>query len=119
MLGELAADKRPGQILIAAGCLTQRYGQEVIRQVPGVDGILGTRRWMDIVEVVEALRQGGHPQPIYHLPEAATVGQDEHGTLPRKQDGRQCLSEDRGWMPAPLCLLRHTADQRIGSQPPN
>lgn len=81
VLGELAADKRPGQILIAAGCLTQRYGQEVIRQVPGVDGILGTRRWMDIVEVVEALRQGGHPQPIYHLPEAATVGQDEHGTL--------------------------------------
>jgi ribosomal protein S12 methylthiotransferase len=81
VLGELAADKRPGQILIAAGCLTQRYGQEVIRQVPGVDGILGTRRWMDIVEVVEELRQGGHTQPVYHLPEAATVGLDEHGTL--------------------------------------
>jgi len=81
VLGELAADKRPGQVLIAAGCLTQRYGQEVIRQVPGVDGILGTRRWMDIVEVVEALRQGGHPQPVYHLPETATVGLDEHETL--------------------------------------
>ena len=81
VLGELAADKRPGQVLIAAGCLTQRYGQEVIRQVPGVDGILGTRRWMDIVEVVEALRRGGHPQPVYHLPETATVGLDEHETL--------------------------------------
>ncbi len=81
VLGELAADKRPGQVLIAAGCLTQRYGQEVVRQVPGVDGILGTRRWMDIVEVVEALRQGSHPQPVYHLPETATVGLDEHETL--------------------------------------
>jgi ribosomal protein S12 methylthiotransferase len=81
VLGELAADKRPGQVLIAAGCLTQRYGQEVVRQVPGIDGILGTRRWMDIVEVVEGLRQGNHPTSVYHLPESATVGQDEHGTL--------------------------------------
>jgi ribosomal protein S12 methylthiotransferase len=82
VLGELAAHKRPGQRLIAAGCLTQRYGQEVLRKVPGIDGILGTRRWMDIVDVIEALRQGKHPQPVYHLPEAAAaVGQDEHDVL--------------------------------------
>ncbi len=82
VLGKLAAGKRPGQRLIAAGCLTQRYGQEVLRQVPEIDGILGTRRWMDIVEVVEALRRGGHPKTVYHLPEMAdTVGQDEHDAL--------------------------------------
>lgn len=81
MLGDLARHKKPGQLLIAAGCLTQRYGLEVARQVPGIDGILGTRRWMDIVDVVEGLRQGKHPEPLYHLPEAATVGTDEHGTL--------------------------------------
>jgi ribosomal protein S12 methylthiotransferase len=79
MLGELAAGKRKGQILIAAGCLTQRYGAEVAHQIPGIDGILGTRRWMDIVDVVQKLRRGQHPQPIYHLPDAATVGQDERG----------------------------------------
>jgi ribosomal protein S12 methylthiotransferase len=39
MLRALAEDKRPDQLLIAAGCLTQRYGAEVARQVPGVDGI--------------------------------------------------------------------------------
>lgn len=81
VLGELAAQKRKGQILIAAGCLTQRYGVEVVRQVPGIDGILGTRRWMDIVDVVQQLRAGRHPEPLYHLPEAPTVGTDEHGTL--------------------------------------
>ena len=81
ILSDLAAHKRPGQILIAAGCLTQRYGLEVAQQVPGVDGILGTRRWMDIVAVVEELRQGKHPQPLYHLPEVATVGADEQGAL--------------------------------------
>ncbi len=81
VLGELAEQKRSGQLLIAAGCLTQRYGVEVARQVPGIDGILGTRRWMDIVEVVDGLRQDGHPQPVYHLPEAATIGTDERGAL--------------------------------------
>jgi len=79
-LGELAEGKRPGQILIAAGCLTQRYGEQVARQVPGIDGILGTRRWMDILQVVDGLRSAGpHPRPLYHLPETQTVGTDEHG----------------------------------------
>jgi ribosomal protein S12 methylthiotransferase len=81
VLGDLAAHKRRGQVLIAAGCLTQRYGAEVARQVPGIDGILGTRRWMDIVDVVSRLRDGPHPEPLYHLPDAPTVGLDEHGAL--------------------------------------
>jgi len=81
VLAELAAQKQDGQVLIAAGCLTQRYGQEVAHKVPGIDGILGTRRWMDILKVVEGLRGGPHPEPVYHLPEAPTVGKDEQGTL--------------------------------------
>jgi len=78
-LAEMAAKKKSGQVLIAAGCLTQRYGVEVARRVAGIDGILGTRRWMDIVDVVEGLLDVGHPEPRYHLSEAATVGSDEHG----------------------------------------
>ena len=81
VLSDLAAHKRRGQVLIAAGCLTQRYGADVVRQVPGIDGILGTRRWMDIVDVVGRLRDGPHPEPLYHLPEAPTVGRDERGIL--------------------------------------
>ncbi len=79
VLGELAQSKRPNQLLIAAGCLTQRYGEQVARQVPGIDGILGTRRWMDIVQLTRQLRATPHPEPIYHLPESPTVGSDEHG----------------------------------------
>jgi ribosomal protein S12 methylthiotransferase len=81
VLGELAESKQKGQLLIAAGCLTQRYGAEVARQVPGIDGILGTRRWMDIVEVVQTLRKQPHPEPLYHLPEAPDVGRDDAGAL--------------------------------------
>jgi ribosomal protein S12 methylthiotransferase len=81
VLRELAEIKRRGQILIAAGCLTQRYGAEVAQKVPGIDGVLGTRRWMDIVQVVQELRRGPHPEPLYHLPGDATVGTDEQNTM--------------------------------------
>ena len=87
VLRDFAAQKRPGQFLIAAGCLTQRYGEEVAREVPGVDAILGTRRWMDIVDVVRRLRATPHPQPLYHLPEAPTVGRDERGVLRVSRQG--------------------------------
>lgn len=80
-LKELAGKKKSGQLLIAAGCLTQRYGVEVAKQVPGLDGILGTRRWMDIAQVVSQLRAAPRPQPLYHLPQAATVGTDEGNTI--------------------------------------
>ena len=81
VLKELASEKEKGQLLIAAGCLTQRYGEDVVRQVPGIDGVLGTRRWMDILQVVSGLREGGHPQPLYHLPDAKVVGRSPDGTV--------------------------------------
>jgi ribosomal protein S12 methylthiotransferase len=79
ILRELAKEKRSDQRLVAAGCLTQRYGAEIAKDVPGIDGILGTRRWMDIVDVVSTLRSEQYPEPLYHLPEVTTVGTDERG----------------------------------------
>ncbi len=88
VLRELAKKKRKGQTLIAAGCLTQRYGMEVAEKVPGVDGILGTRRWMDIVEVIRKTRETERPPVIYHLPEEAlVVGSDEKGALRASRAG--------------------------------
>ena len=88
VLGELAAQKRSDQWLIAAGCLSQRYGAEVVQRIPGVDALLGTRRWMDILDLVDKLRRRTHPEPLYHLPEnAATVGRDEGSVLRVAQQG--------------------------------
>ena len=82
VLRELSESKHDGQLLIAAGCLTQRYGAQVAQQVQGIDGILGTRRWMDIVQVVRELRASPHPKPLYHLPDdAAVVGTVEGETV--------------------------------------
>ena len=81
-LKDLAKRKKQGQMLVAAGCLTERYRERVAAEVPGIDGILGTRRWMDIVDLVQQLRPGQrYPTPVYHLPDVATVGTNEKGVL--------------------------------------
>jgi ribosomal protein S12 methylthiotransferase len=54
-LRELAGNKRKGQILIAAGCLSQWWGEALLERVPGVDLLLGTRRWTEIGSLVERL----------------------------------------------------------------
>jgi ribosomal protein S12 methylthiotransferase len=79
-LKALARRKKPGQKLIAAGCLSERYREQIVARVPGVDAILGTRRWMDILDVVSQLR-ANPPRPLYHLPDDETVGRDERGVL--------------------------------------
>lgn len=79
-LRKLAQRKKEGQMLIAAGCLTERYRTAVLDQVPGIDGILGTRRWMDILEVIQNVREN-ELKARYHIPEAETVGRDERGVL--------------------------------------
>ena len=117
VLQELAANKRDGQLLIAAGCLTQRYGAEVVRRVPGIDGVLGTRRWMDILEVVESLRHGKHLKPLYHLPDVATVGKDEHGVLRAGVQGKSAFIKiaDGCRRPCAFCaipLIKGTAVSR-------
>ena len=81
-LQELAKFKKANQYLIAAGCLSQRYGDTLASQVQGLDGIIGTRRWMDILDLVKRIRTRKHPEPLYHLPtEAETVGADEKGAM--------------------------------------
>jgi len=57
-LRDLARHKRRGQTLIAAGCMAQRAGDRIVQEVPGVDGLLGTRRWMEIVPFIQGLRGG-------------------------------------------------------------
>jgi ribosomal protein S12 methylthiotransferase len=76
----LAALKADGQYLIAAGCMAQRYSAELVAAVPGLDGVIGTRRWMDIVRFVQSLRQRKDPAPLYHVPtDADRVGRDDRG----------------------------------------
>lgn len=75
----LATRKRPGQVIIVAGCLAQRYGERLTSELPGVDGILGTLRWNEIAELTAEVRKG---QPTYWLGPARSAA-----TPPRASRG--------------------------------
>ena len=77
-LRQQAKKKKNGQLLIAAGCLSERDRQQLVNEVQGIDGILSTRRWMDILALVQELETTPH-EPVYHLPESAAVVRDEQG----------------------------------------
>lgn len=46
------------RVLIAAGCLAERYKEEVLREIPEVDGIIGTTGYEDIVRVIDQTLKG-------------------------------------------------------------
>ena len=86
-LRELAGQKRKNQLLIAAGCLPQRVGSDLAAQVKGLDGLIGTRAWADVVPFVQRLRAERRPAPLYHLPETGDLA-PETVVLNRQQPGR-------------------------------
>lgn len=53
-----AAGKRPGQMLVAAGCLAQRFADRLRLDVPAIDAIVGTRELERIVEVAARAHEG-------------------------------------------------------------
>jgi ribosomal protein S12 methylthiotransferase len=80
VLTELAQNKKPGQILIAAGCLTERYRQRVAKEVKGIDGIVGTRRWMDILELIQNIRgKDRSSRDTLNIPDTLKIGEDIPG----------------------------------------
>lgn len=46
-----------GKILVT-GCLSQRYQREILKEMPEVDGVLGTGSYTEVVPAIEALLQG-------------------------------------------------------------
>ena len=57
MAGALKAEGKIGKILVT-GCLSQRYQDEILKEMPEVDGILGTGSYTQIVPAIEALLAG-------------------------------------------------------------
>lgn len=74
---EQAAKKRPGQQLIVAGCLAQRFGEQLQTLIPEIDGVIGTGAYTGIVELLQEARAGHHPVRLQFDREP------EHDFLPR------------------------------------
>ena len=61
---ELAELKKAGKLkkLLVAGCLTQRYREEIRTELPEVDGMLGTGSYTDVASAVAELMEGERPE---------------------------------------------------------
>ena len=59
-MAELKAAGQIGKILVT-GCLSQRYKQEILSELPEVDGILGTGSYGEIVSALQEVVSGGTP----------------------------------------------------------
>ena len=57
---QTAALKQEGLIgkILVTGCLSQRYQDEIMQEMPEVDGILGTGSYTEIVPAIEKLLEG-------------------------------------------------------------
>jgi ribosomal protein S12 methylthiotransferase len=69
-LSELAEIKNENQLLVAAGCLTERVQKEIFEKIPEIDGIIGARKWMDIVPFVNQIRKNKNEQPVFYPSDA-------------------------------------------------
>jgi ribosomal protein S12 methylthiotransferase len=81
VMTDLASEKMPWQKLVAAGCMAELHRHEILNAVPGVDGLIGTRRWMDILDVIKEIRENEKQIPYAYFPSVDTVGGDEKGTI--------------------------------------
>ncbi|MGD8967556.1 MAG: 30S ribosomal protein S12 methylthiotransferase RimO [Anaerolineae bacterium] len=91
VLQQLAQNRRPEQRIVAAGCYSQRCPRELAEAVPGIDGLIGTRSWVDILDLVEQFEERGEPprpsQPICHMPAVPSVAQDTRGVVRAAMQG--------------------------------
>jgi ribosomal protein S12 methylthiotransferase RimO len=55
------------RIVVATGCLAERYGRELAESLPEVDAVVGFDGYPDLAATVETLLAGG-PAPVAHTP---------------------------------------------------
>ncbi|MDF2683500.1 MAG: ribosomal protein methylthiotransferase RimO [Brevibacillus sp.] len=60
---DMAELKETGKLksLVVAGCLTQRYKEDILNEIPEVDGIVGTGDFMSITGIIEESLEGRRP----------------------------------------------------------
>lgn len=63
LLRELAQAKRPGQRLVAAGCMAESHRDQLAADVSGLDATLSTKEWMRIPEVLASFDRTSAPKP--------------------------------------------------------
>ncbi len=70
---QLAADKRPGQQLVVAGCLTALHGAELRAEVPEIDAVFGAEQWAGIGDFARTVVPLDLEPPPFDIPETTAA----------------------------------------------
>ena len=71
---ELAAEKRAGQRLVVAGCLTALHGAELRAEVPEIDAVFGAEDWAGIGDYARTVVPVTLDEPPFDIPETSPPG---------------------------------------------
>ena len=79
-LGELKKEKKLGAIIVT-GCLSERYRDSILEELPEIDAVLGVGSFGDIVEAADAVMQGralerfaSNSAPVDEIPRVVSTG---------------------------------------------
>jgi ribosomal protein S12 methylthiotransferase len=79
---EMAAQKRDGRCsrLVVTGCLAERYRDELTKEIPEIDAVLGTG---DVPRILGAIQPGGSATPLTFYTKAPTTPDRAANNEPR------------------------------------
>lgn len=108
----LGQNKQEGQLLIAAGCLISRYGENVKREVPSVDGVIDAGRWLAMPRFIQYLRESGNDPNWFddaylNLPREQLQARSVTDLLPRRAQGPSAFLKiaDGCDRPCTFCII--------------
>ena len=109
---ELAGYKKHGKAkaLIVTGCLAQRYKEQVVREIPEVDAVVGVNEYDKIIDVIKSLDEGGErPENVKKI----NCSDGMRRTSEREDDsGIYRVLKDCGGLRQPMYILRHPVHTR-------
>ena len=110
---EMAQYKSEGacQKLVVTGCLTQRYPDEVAREIPEIDHILGSADYADIARVVGEVAAKGKKLPVLQVSETPAYLYDH--TAPRIVTGPRFFVFASGFGAIALAMPAKSAEPRM------
>lgn len=105
--------KQDGQLLIAAGCLISRYGANVKKEVPSVDGVIDAGRWLAMPRFIDYLREHGQgdsdwfEEAYINLPREQLPARSVNEYLPRHAQGPSAFLKiaDGCDRPCTFCII--------------
>ena len=112
-----------GKKLVVTGCLAQRYADELAKDIPEIDHILGSSDFPSIAKVARSPSRGARARrktlPVVQVTETPAYIYDHEAPRVRIGAGPLGVRQDRRGLRSPVLVLHHPEAARPAAQPPD